>query len=102
MVLARELTKVHEEFIRGSAELIRQELKRRGTVKGEITLIIGQTDEKPQIEDLAAEVARLQREVSMDRMEAIKSVAKRLNLPKQEVYRRVAVQDSNQPGRNRG
>jgi 16S rRNA (cytidine1402-2'-O)-methyltransferase len=101
MVVARELTKVHEEFIRGSADTIRNELERRGAVKGEITLVIGKAGDRPPIQDVAAEVNRLQKELSLDRMEAIKIVARQQGLPKQEVYRRVAVPDSNPPDKRR-
>jgi 16S rRNA (cytidine1402-2'-O)-methyltransferase len=38
--LARELTKLHEEFIRGSLEEICTELESRSKIKGEITLVI--------------------------------------------------------------
>ena len=99
--LARELTKIHEEFLRGTADSIRKDLAARGTPKGEITLVIGRGNEKPDITDIKAEVERLVRELSLDRMEAIKLVAKQLGLPKQEVYRRVAVPGSNSQDKNR-
>ena len=41
MVVARELTKMHEEFLRGTASEIRATLAARASVKGEITLLIG-------------------------------------------------------------
>src|SRR4051812_3883001 len=42
VVVARELTKIHEEFVRGgAAEVLRQFEERAGEVKGEITLLIG-------------------------------------------------------------
>ena len=42
VVVARELTKIHEEFVRGSAaETLREFEERAGEVKGEITLLIG-------------------------------------------------------------
>jgi 16S rRNA (cytidine1402-2'-O)-methyltransferase len=102
IVLARELTKIHEEFLRGTADSIRKELEARGTPKGEITLVIGRGSEIPEIVDVKAEVERLTGELSLDRMEAIKLVAKRLGLPKQEVYRRVAVPGSSSPDKHRG
>lgn len=40
VVIARELTKIHEEFIRGTAEEVLAELERRTSIKGEITVII--------------------------------------------------------------
>lgn len=41
VVLTRELTKVHEEILRGSAADIAQELVNRGTILGEICLVVG-------------------------------------------------------------
>jgi 16S rRNA (cytidine1402-2'-O)-methyltransferase len=101
IVLARELTKIHEEFLRGTADSIRKELAARGTPKGEMTLLFGRGSEKPEMIDVKAEVERLTRELALDRMEAIKFVAKRLGLPKQEVYRRVAAPGSSPPGKRR-
>lgn len=101
VVLARELTKIHEEFLRGSAREIRTELERRGSVRGEITVVIGRSTEKPVITDPVAEIARLQEE-GLDRMDAIKTVAKRMGLPKREVYRLLSGQDNNPPDRRRG
>ena len=40
VVIARELTKLHEEFIRGTASDVLHNLKSRGSIKGEITLLI--------------------------------------------------------------
>lgn len=40
-VLARELTKLHEEFLRGSVEEIIQRVDEKASVRGEMTLLIG-------------------------------------------------------------
>lgn len=101
VVLARELTKIHEEFLRGTAATIRTQLEQRGSIRGEITLVIGRSTERPALADPLAEIARLQ-EQGLDRMDAIKAVAKRMGLPKREVYRLLAGQDSNPPGKQRG
>ncbi|MGH9638756.1 MAG: 16S rRNA (cytidine(1402)-2'-O)-methyltransferase [Bryobacteraceae bacterium] len=93
MVLAREMTKVHEEFLRGPAAEIRQTLEARGSVKGEITLVIGRGEETVALENPLAEVERLESE-GLDRMSAVKAVAKRLGLPKREVYKLAADEDS--------
>lgn len=100
IVLAREVTKVHEEFLRGSAAAILEILEARGTVKGEITLIISPAHESEAGEPLE-EVAKLIA-AGIERMEAIKTVAKRLGLPKREVYRLVTEPDSNRPDKHRG
>jgi 16S rRNA (cytidine1402-2'-O)-methyltransferase len=98
LALAREVTKLHEEFLRGSAAEIRKILEARGTVKGEITLLIAPSFAAESADLFEAnpveEVAKLSAE-GVDRMQAIKTVAKRLGLPKREVYRLVSEPDNN-------
>lgn len=101
MVLARELTKLHEEFLRGTAQTIRVELERRGAVKGEITLVISRAESRAAALDPFFEMQRLERE-GVERMEAIKLVAKQMGLPKREVYRLVTGQGSSLPGKAPG
>lgn len=101
VVVARELTKVHEEFLRGTAASIHTELTSRAAVKGEFTLLIGKNNRPQGSVDPLAEVRRLQEEENLDRMAAIKAVAKRLGLPKREVYRLAEEQGSNQPDKRR-
>ena len=98
VVLARELTKLHEEFLRGTAGEIREQLEARPAIKGEMTLVVGQGREKTATGDPAAEVERLESE-GVERMTAIKTVARQLGLPKREVYRRAEERDSNPPGK---
>lgn len=92
LVLARELTKVHEEFLRGTARELREELRRRGAVRGEITLLIGKGEPGPPREsppeDLDAELEALQQQ-GLSRMEALKHLARRLGVGKRELYRRL-------------
>jgi 16S rRNA (cytidine1402-2'-O)-methyltransferase len=103
IVVAREITKIHEEFLRGNALNILNQLKDRASIKGEVTLLIGRPSETaPADLDPLTEIERLQTEEGLDRMEAIKTVAKRLGLPKREVYRLSAGQDSNPPDKRRG
>src|SRR5262245_38155545 len=45
LVVAREVTKIHEEFRRGRASEILETLNARGDVKGEITLLIGKAED---------------------------------------------------------
>ncbi len=86
MVVARELTKLHEEFLRGTAAEIRAVLMARESVKGEITLLIGKglaaaPDDTPLADAVDACVAQ-----GMPRMDAIKTVAHRRGLSKRQVY----------------
>ena len=100
VVLAREITKIHEEFLRGTAAEIHDQLAARATVKGEITLVIGPAGEAKATGDAAAEVERLKAN-GLDQMQAIKQVAKQMGLPKREVYRLAVAQDSNPPDKHR-
>ncbi len=87
VVLARELTKVHEEFLRGTPGEILEALHKRPPLKGEITLIVGKTASEQQDEQpLQAAVQQLI-EAGVPRMEALKTVARRRGVSKREVYR---------------
>ena len=86
VVVARELTKMHEELLRGTAAEVRAALSARESVRGEITLSIGKRagvaeDDTPLTDAVDACVAQ-----GMSRMEAIKTVAHRRGLSKREVY----------------
>jgi 16S rRNA (cytidine1402-2'-O)-methyltransferase len=100
IVLARELTKLHEEFLRGSAAEIHAILSARDSVKGEITLVIGRAVREVSNADPLEEVAQFEAE-GVARMDAIKMAAKRLGLPKREVYRLAAEQGNNSKGKRR-
>ncbi|MBI3694870.1 MAG: 16S rRNA (cytidine(1402)-2'-O)-methyltransferase [Acidobacteria bacterium] len=88
VVVARELTKVHEEFLRGSADSILDELRRRPPVKGEITLLVGrgETPAAPQA-PLGRRIEQLMEEQKLDRMTALKTAARERGLSKREAYR---------------
>jgi 16S rRNA (cytidine1402-2'-O)-methyltransferase len=94
MVVARELTKIHEELLRGSAAEIRKQLAARPSVKGEFTLLIAPADPgESQGEPTPPEDAvRALEQQGMPRMDAIKQVARERGLGKREVYRLVAEQ----------
>jgi 16S rRNA (cytidine1402-2'-O)-methyltransferase len=92
VVVARELTKMHEEFLRGTARQILDILSARDAVKGEITLLIGkgakgETMEQTSVEEAVAECMR----EGLSRMDAVKAVAKRRGLSKREVYAQTLV-----------
>lgn len=92
VVVARELTKVHEEFLRGTVEMVRQDLSSRERVRGEITLLVeapraGAGGEGAgQTEKIAHAVSRLQAD-GLDEKEALKRLAKELGRSKSDLYR---------------
>ena len=90
VVVARELTKLHEEFLRGTAAEIRAQLAARPSVKGEITLLIGKSQEAAVVDKTPLGAAvRAAEQRGLSRMEAIKQVARERGLAKREVYREV-------------
>jgi 16S rRNA (cytidine1402-2'-O)-methyltransferase len=89
VVAARELTKLHEEFVRGTAAEVRAAFADRGRVKGEITLLIGKAERPAEDETTLEEAVAAEMEGGLGRMDAIKAVARRRGLPKREVYDRM-------------
>jgi len=88
IAVARELTKLHEEFVRGSAKNVLEELRSRTSIKGEITVVLGAAQRSTAEGNPVEEVAKLQA-AGVERMAAIKQVAKQFGLPKRELYRLV-------------
>lgn len=89
VVTARELTKIHEEFLRGTAAEVRAILTARPAVQGEFTVLIGRPPKvrlSAQSPDEIAELVRRKMAEGLPRMAAIKRVAKTLGLPKGTVY----------------
>ncbi len=91
VVVARELTKIHEEFLRGTAAEIRATLDARPSVKGEITILIAKQEGAPVHEEISIEDAvRALEGQGIARMDAIKQVAKERGLGKRDVYRLIS------------
>jgi 16S rRNA (cytidine1402-2'-O)-methyltransferase len=87
-VITRELTKIHEETIRGTLSEILHRL-REGTIKGEFTVIVHGWLAEPRKKDIdAAEYLKnLMLHRGLSKKEAISVAAEELGLPKKEVYR---------------
>jgi len=88
VVLARELTKVHEEFIRGmAAEILRRVQEHE--LKGEMTLLIGKGagEARKAAKDIAERLAEIRRDQKLDENAALKVVAKEQGISKSEAYR---------------
>jgi len=92
VVIAREVTKLHEEFLRGRAAEILETFKARGDVKGEITLLIAKADEAVEAPPTARlsvrqRVDQIMSEEKVDEKAALKKVAKEMGVSKSEAYR---------------
>ncbi len=93
VVIAREVTKLHEEFLRGRAGDVLETLKARDGVKGEITLLIGKAEEVGSVPAAESRVSVRRRveqiiaEESVDEKAALKRVAKERGISKSEAYR---------------
>lgn len=91
VVVAREVTKLHEEFLRGRAEDVHAQLEQRGEVRGEITLLIAKSEEGPQAAavkiTIAQRVQELMREEKLEEKSALKQAAKEFGLSKSDAYR---------------
>jgi 16S rRNA (cytidine1402-2'-O)-methyltransferase len=91
VVVAREVTKLHEEFLRGRAEGVLAQLEQRSEVRGEITLLIAKAEEGPQAvvvkKTIAQRVQELMREEKLEEKSALKQAAKEFGLSKSEAYR---------------
>ena len=90
--LAREVTKVHEEFRRGKLSEIEESLRER-PAKGEITFLIGAGEAAASgldsTQGLAERVDELMRQAKLDRKEALKLAAKERGMTRREAYERV-------------
>jgi 16S rRNA (cytidine1402-2'-O)-methyltransferase len=90
VVVARELTKIHEEFLRGTAWEAALILNARDEVKGEITLLIGKAAEgasAPRGISVQQRVEQIMRDEKVDEKAALKKVAKERGISKSEAYR---------------
>jgi 16S rRNA (cytidine1402-2'-O)-methyltransferase len=95
VVVAREVTKLHEEFLRGRAGEVLENLRSREAVKGEITLLIGKAEEKdarvgadaPVRSSVRQRVEQIMAEEKVDEKAALKKVAKERGVSKSEAYR---------------
>ncbi|MGA7616864.1 MAG: 16S rRNA (cytidine(1402)-2'-O)-methyltransferase [Thermoanaerobaculia bacterium] len=89
MTLAREMTKLHEELIHGSVSTVLEAIRGRDALRGEITLVFAPARE---VETAAIDPAVLKeefrklRDEGMRRGDAIRILAERHGLRKNELY----------------
>jgi 16S rRNA (cytidine1402-2'-O)-methyltransferase len=93
--LGREVTKLHEEFLRGSLVELRKIIAERpSAARGEFTIVVGRAEHPvASTEPLADAVRRLER-TGVPRMDAMKQVARERGLSKRDVYRALESENS--------
>ncbi len=89
-MLGRELTKLHQEFLRGTASVLADQVQ--DTQKGEFTVVVGPTTkyvaavEAPGDRIIAEEFGVMANNIGVSRREAVSATAKRLGLSARQVY----------------
>ena len=90
IVLARELTKLHEEFLRATVREVREQLATRDNVRGEMVLLIAA---QPLAADsalgasLLKRLAELVKSEGLDEKDALKRIARERGVSKSELWR---------------
>lgn len=89
VTVAREMTKMHEELLSGTISEVLAVLRERERVHGEITIVFAAPRTATAVvssDDLRAEFVRL-RESGMRRNDAVKAVAEKFGMRKNDVYK---------------
>jgi 16S rRNA (cytidine1402-2'-O)-methyltransferase len=98
--LAREVTKLHEEFRRASLSGLLASLAGK-PVRGEITLLVGpvaaeeRSAQRDSAQSLADRVDELMRQAKLDRKEALKLAAKERGITKRAAYQELHLDSPN-------
>ena len=89
IALGRELTKLHEEYLRGTAAEVLSALSARDVVRGEMVLLLDGTlhSEAAETGSLAEAVRTLVKTEGLSEKDALKRVAKERNMGKSDAYR---------------
>lgn len=91
IVLGRELTKIHEEFLRGPVGDVREQLASRDSIRGEIVLLIdaqlsshGRAPSSATVQQRLADLAQTE---GLNEKDALKRIAKERGVSKSDVWR---------------
>ena len=100
-VVARELTKMHEEIVRGRLGDLATHFSATASARGEMVLIIdraviaGEDRKDEAVASITALVTKLENE-GLDHRAALKKAARELGLSRAEAYRRLVAERTNQ------
>lgn len=96
-VIARELTKLHEEFARGTLAELAEQFSKKSAIRGELVLMISgepetaASDDAPPSDQLIERVTALEAE-GLNSKEALKQAARELGIKRSEAYRTIVAQ----------
>jgi 16S rRNA (cytidine1402-2'-O)-methyltransferase len=89
VTVAREMTKMHEEFVSGTISGVLETLRERDSIRGEITVVFAAA--APHVEEVAPDRVREEferlRSAGMRRNDAVKVIAETFGLRKNDVYK---------------
>lgn len=87
-VLAREMTKRYEEFIRGLLSEIKNNLQKRSSIKGEITLLIAGNDSSARVsmDTVRADIVKCLKVEETRLSELVRILSKKYDIPKNIIY----------------
>jgi 16S rRNA (cytidine1402-2'-O)-methyltransferase len=97
-VVARELTKIHEEFLRGTLSELAEQFRGR-EARGEMTILIAPAAQAESREaskptetstvSISERIAAIMREKNVSQKEALKVAAREIGIPRREAYKRL-------------
>jgi 16S rRNA (cytidine1402-2'-O)-methyltransferase len=87
IVVARELTKLYEEVLRGTPEQVRRALASRDSIRGEFVVLVAKAREPVHDDTPAEQAVEALVAAGVSRMDAMKTVARQRGLSKRDVYR---------------
>lgn len=89
-VLAREMTKLHEEFVRGTLKDIYNELSIRVQIRGECTLIVSEApDEVLNVENLEQEILERLNHDDISPSSLAKDLSSKYSIKKRDIYEKI-------------
>ena len=104
VVVAREVTKLHEEFLRGTVAEVKANLAARDRVRGEITLLVdavASTGSEQVAGSLLVQLAQLEATEGLSEKDALKRLARESGQSKSGVYRELQRERAKSPGKPR-
>jgi 16S rRNA (cytidine1402-2'-O)-methyltransferase len=95
--VARELTKIHEEFLHGTLPELLQRLESREKIQGECVIVVERpTTGTPEIscpDSLREHLSKEMRETGLSRNEALKSIARKRGISRRQAYAMLLEED---------